>query len=363
MSPTILQKDYPWTATPLIASAPMAKVAKPSLAVAVSKAGGLGFIAAGYTSDNLQDLLEEASKLIAEEDSTISTLKNAIDDFAVLPVGVGFITWSASLKTALPALEKYRPCAVWLFAPPTDFHDLVPWVTQIRDATSQKTKIWVQVGSVKDAIMAATILQVDVIVVQGSDAGGHALIHGASIVSLMPEVHDKIRELQPRRARPIQLLAAGGISDGRGVAASILLGAHGCVLGTRFLASPESLIAHGYQEEVLRASDGGISTVRTKIYDKVRDIHGWPPNYDGRALINRTYVEAVGGLSEGENRELYLEELEEGDRGYGPEGRQTTYAGTGVGLVKVVMPAEDIVTSVRREANQLLYKLQPGPKL
>ncbi|KAH8598689.1 hypothetical protein B0O99DRAFT_505736 [Bisporella sp. PMI_857] len=359
----MLQHDYPWTATPLIVSAPMAKVAKPELAVAVSKAGGIGFIAAGYSSDNLLDLLEETAELLSGEDAMIKPPRNTTGEPVILPVGVGFIVWSASLKTAIPALKIYRPCAIWLFAPKADFYDLVPWVNQIRDATSRKTKIWVQVGSVADAITATTILQPDVLVLQGSDAGGHALARGASIISLVPEVHDKLREIQPQNVKPIQLLAAGGISDGRGVAASMVLGAQGCVLGTRFLASPESLIADGYQREVLRASDGGSSTVRTTIYDKVRDIHGWPSCYDGRGLVNRTYTEAVSGLSWEENQGLYLQELEKGDEGYGPQGRLTTYAGTGVGLVKEVMSAKDILMSVRREANKLLYKTLYGPKL
>ncbi|KAH8696428.1 hypothetical protein BGW36DRAFT_462296 [Talaromyces proteolyticus] len=350
--------DYPWTAHPLVVSAPMARVAKPPLAVAVSKAQGLGFIAAGYTSDNLDDLLEEATNLLSDRKIIHS------NDFSVLPVGVGFITWSASLKTAIPVIRKHCPCAVWLFAPPTGFQDLVPWATQIRDATSNRTKIWVQIGSVADAIQVARVVRPDVLVVQGSDAGGHSLARGASIVTLVPEVYDKIgNEIQGPGGKPIQLIAAGGICDGRGVAAAVNLGAQGCVLGTRFLASPESMIAQGYQDEILRASDGGSTTVRTKIYDTVRDIHGWPDEYNGRGLINQTYVDAVQGMMEEENRELYLQAMEEGDQGYGPKGRLTTYAGTGVGLVNKVMAASEIVISVRDLAYKLLYRQKQMSRL
>nr|CEG03786.1 unnamed protein product [Fusarium acuminatum CS5907] len=360
-SSTVLQSDYPWTATPLIASAPMAKVSTPTLAVAVSKAGGLGFIGAGYTSHKLEESLEEATNLLSEGSDAL-----AIGESDNLPVGVGFITWSASLEAAIPALRKYRPCAVWLFAPPRTIHDLIPWVQQIREATSHASKIWVQIGSVADAILATKLLQPSVLVVQGTDAGGHGLARGASVISLVPEVHDKIRKVQAQQQRvehPIQLLAAGGISDGRGLAASVLLGAQGCVLGTRFLASPEAFIADGYKKEVLRASDGGCSTVRTTIYDKVRDIHGWPIYYDGRGLINRTYIDSVNGLSEEDNQDLYKDEMEKGSEGYGPNGRITTYAGTGVGLIDEVMPARDIVFSVRREANRLLGQTPYTSKL
>ncbi|KAJ9413972.1 Nitronate monooxygenase-domain-containing protein [Fusarium oxysporum] len=141
----------------------------------------------------------------------------------------------------------------------TLIHDLIPWIQQIREATSHATKIWVQIGSVADATLATELLRPSVLVVQGTDAGGHALARGTSIISLVPEVHDKIQEMQVQQQRvehPIQLLAAGGISDGRGLAALVQMGAQGPVLETRFLASPEALIADGYLKEALRAPDG-----------------------------------------------------------------------------------------------------------
>ncbi|KAJ5200538.1 Aldolase-type TIM barrel [Penicillium cf. griseofulvum] len=352
-SPNNMDADYPWTASPLIVSAPMAKVAMPKLAVAVSRAGGLGFIAAGYHSDHLGDLLEEAEDLLQEGVADISA-ENEKGTPKFLPIGVGFITWSASLENALPAFSRYCPAAVWLFAPPKGFQDLIPWATKIREATASKSNIWVQVGSVSDAVEVVEAIDPDVIVVQGIDAGGHSLARGASIISLVPEITDKLRELRPYPRKRANVLAAGGISDSRGVAAAMHLGAQGCVLGTRFLASPESKVARGYQKATLDASDGGISTARTKIYDKVRDIHGWPEGYDGRGLINKTFLDHLGGLSEVKNRELYREELSKGNKGYGPNGRLTTYAGTGVGLIREVMPAGDIVKSLREGAPKIL---------
>lgn len=354
-----LQADYPWLECPAIISAPMARVAKPPLAVAVSRAGGLGFIAAGYTSENLDATLEEASKLLGIETPSTDTDSKR----SAMPVGVGFITWSASLETALPALGKYRPCAVWLFGPARGFEDLIPWATRIREVTSQQTKIWVQVGSVADAVQAAKAVQPDVLVVQGSDAGGHGLARGASIVSLVPEIKDRLRDIRASLPRPIQLVAAGGISDGRGVAAAVVLGAQGCALGTRFLACPEAMVPKGYQEEVIRASDGGNTTVRTRIYDRVRRVDGWPGQYNGRGLINRTYTDSQDGIGEDDNMRLYDEALQRGDESYGLDGRLTTYAGTGVGLVKTAMLAKDIVASIRAEAQILLYRADPNPKL
>ncbi|KAI9368493.1 hypothetical protein BJX61DRAFT_523707 [Aspergillus egyptiacus] len=381
--PNSMSADYPWTSSPLIVSAPMAKIATPRLAVAVSKAGGLGFIAAGYQSDNLENLLKEADDLLLGEESPpppppadtppttpeqTSNEKEIKSPPKSLPVGVGFITWSASLETALPALSRYCPAAVWLFAPPTGFSDLIPWATKVRQATGSQTKIWVQVGSVRHAVQAVEAIEPDVVVVQGLDAGGHGLARGASIVSLVPEVVDNLREWRlrsrPGNGKQIEVVAAGGIGDCRGVAAAVALGAGGVVLGTRFLASVEAMVARGYQRAILEAWDGGVSTVRTTIYDKVRGIHGWPEGYDGRGLINKTFVDHQSGLGEVENRELYREELDRGDgEGYGADGRLTTYAGTGVGLIRKVSPAGEIVRTLREGACAILYGQHHPSKL
>lgn len=94
----------------------------------------------------------------------------------------------------------------------------------------------------------------------------------------------------------------------------------------------------------------GISTVRTTIYDKARDIHGWPEGYYGRGLVNYTYLDSLSGLSEIKNRELYHEELNRGDLGYGPKGRLTTSAGTGVGLISEIHSAGGIAKSMHEGA-------------
>lgn len=118
-------------------------------------------------------------------------------------------------------------------------------------------------------------------------------------------------------------------------------------MGTRFLASHEAHIARGYQNAILRAVDGGVSTVRTTVYDRVRDIKGWPERYDGRGIVDASYLDAVGGMSDEENRRLYVEEMGRGDEGWDVgKGRMTRYAGTGVGLVREVLGAGEIVERV-----------------
>jgi nitronate monooxygenase len=350
---SLLQSAYPWTKTPLIASAPMLRIAMAPLAVSVSRAGGLGFLAGGFDVSNLERDLEHASRLINE--SGPKTISQSLPrDQAVLPIGVGFINWGADRDTALAALKRYTPCAVWLFAPTSQPDDLVPWAEQIRTATSGKTKIWVQVGSVTEAAAVVQALKPDVLVIQGNDAGGHGLAQSASIVTLLPEVRDSLEQLGHG---DIPLVAAGGIMDGRGVAASLMLGAAGAVMGTRFLACSNATIARGYQTEILRTSDGGISTVRSTVYDRARGILNWPERYNGRGVINQTYIDSVkGGVSDSDIRDLYSEEAEKGDNGWGPHGRMTTYAGTGVGLVKEILTAEEIVNKTLSETNVLLRR-------
>lgn len=350
-STSALQSTYPWTKAPFIACAPMHPAATPSLAVAVSRAGGLGFLGEGYDLSNLEEDLEHAAKLLAELETPIDQ-KDRKD---VLPIGVGFINWGADLTTALAAIKRFIPCAVWFFAPKTLPDDLIPWASAIRSATENKTKIWVQVGSVTEAVSVAESLHPDVLVIQGSDAGGHGLALSASGLTFLPEARDS---LQGRNLGHIPLIAAGGIVDGRGVAASLSLGASGVAMGTRFLASTEATIPHGYQMELLRVSDGGTSTVRTTIYDKVRGYTSWPQRYDGRGVINRTYVDAVEKrIDDAENSKLYEEETKKGDAGWGPNGRITTYAGTGVGLVKNILPAGEIIRNTRIEAERTIKDL------
>ncbi|RDW93240.1 nitronate monooxygenase [Aspergillus mulundensis] len=340
-----LQAAYPWTKAPLLASAPMLNIATAPLAVAVSAAGGLGFLAGGFDISSMEGNLEEAVQLIKGSNSTIREVYATSN---ILPIGVGFLNWGADLLKAIAAIEKYRPCAAWLFGPKKLPDDLRPWVEQIRAVTGGETKIWIQVGTVAEAVVVAESLDPDVLVLQGSDAGGHGLAQSASIITLVPEVNDA---LGARQLNPISLIAAGGIVDGRGLAASLALGASGAVMGTRFLASSEAKVARGYQEEVLRASDGGVSTARSTVYDRVRGILSWPSRYDGRGVVNQSYVDAVErGMGDEENRALYAEELKKGDAGWGPNARLTTYAGTGVGLVTEVIPAAEIVANVIEEA-------------
>jgi nitronate monooxygenase len=262
------------------------------------------------------------------------------------------------MKEAMRCIDKYKPCAIWLFAP-KHLLDLPAWVLGCR-RVSPKTKIWIQVGGVEEAQQVVEVCRPDVLVVQGGDAGGHGLDKAASIVSLVPEIRDALDEMGSKGTINTvpEIIAAGGISDGRGVASALALGAHGVCLGTRFLAAREAILTKGYRDAVLAANDGGQTTARSSVYDRLRGTTDWPKGYGGRGVLNKSYHDALAGMDWDENTKLYQESMKVGDAGWGPNGRMTTYAGTGVGLVNREQSAAEIVEELRAECIKVIERLQ-----
>lgn len=337
-----LTNKYPWTRNPLIANAPMRLISLAPLAVAVSRAGGLGFLAAGTDLTTLNGHIQQAADLVSE--SPIQGTSSS-----TLPIGIGFINWGVDLDVAIESIGKFLPAAVWFFAP-RNITDLVAWTRRTREITSGKTDIWIQVGTVSDALETAKSCNPDVLVIQGTDSGGHGLARSAGIITVLPEVADALKEAN---LGSISLVAAGGIVEGRGAAACLTIGAGGVAMGTRFLACKEATLAKGYQEDVIRRTDGGVSTVRSVIYDTLRGTTAWPEHYDARGIINASYLDVKHGIVTQENKTLYAEALEKGDQGWGEQGRLTTYAGTGVGLIKTVLSAQEILEEIRNEVNKI----------
>jgi nitronate monooxygenase len=158
----------------------------------------------------LQGELERARKELELEDSSS------------LPIGVGFITFEPAgfEVNAVPVLEKNRVSAVWLSFPKEDA-DHGSMINALRDAREKSewpVKIFVQVGTVQAAATAAE-QGADVIVVQGTDAGGHQWARGAGLMSLLPDVRASLTGVYD-----VALLAAGGIVGGRGCVAALGLG-------------------------------------------------------------------------------------------------------------------------------------------
>ncbi|KAJ5818771.1 hypothetical protein N7474_004362 [Penicillium riverlandense] len=312
----------------------------PVLATAVSRAGGLGFIGPGVRTQDTAADLAEASTLL-QKAPVSSTLSSG---HPLLPVGVGFQLWSDDLDIASTAIKKFKPCAAWLYAPRQN-KELDIWSRRIRDA-SPETQIWIQIGTLDEAksLLKATE-RPDVVVVQGAESGGHGRAKdGMGLITLFPEIADAISSTS------IPLVAAGGIADGRGVAAALCLGASGVAMGTRFLAARETRISRGYQDEVVRASNGAVSTTRTLLYNHLRGTMGWPEAYSPRTIINKSFLEQQEGKSFEELKRLHDEATKAGDLGWGPQGRLATYAGAGVGLIHEVKEAGDIVRDIQQDA-------------
>ncbi|KAF4465018.1 2-nitropropane dioxygenase precursor [Fusarium albosuccineum] len=345
-----LAEVFPWVTAPFIVGAPMRVMSGPDLALAVSKAGGLGFIGPGAKPEDTAKDLTAVRELLNK--ASPKTLPPKFPSQDVLPVGVGFQLWNGDINSAAQAVKEHRPCAAWLFAPRHGQGELDEWATRLREAFPG-IHIWTQIGTVQESIEAAkSPHRPDVLVVQGAEAGGHGRAKdGLGIMTLFPEIADEMRD------SGIALVAAGGIADGRGVAAALALGASGVAMGTRFLAATEARISKGYQEEVVRASDGAQCTTRTMLYNHLRGTMGWPEQYSPRGIVNQSWHDHQAGVTFEELKQRHDEAAKSGDKGWGPQGRLATYAGAAVGLVHDVEDAGALVERLQAESKDILRGL------
>ena len=232
--------------------APMGGISGGALAGAVSAAGGLGLIGAGYADPALG----------WGSDEWISA---EFDKAGNRAVGIGFITWALDKRPgALDAALERRPAAIML-----SFGDIAPYAAKVKDTGAA---LICQVQTLKDALDAA-VQGADIVVAQGTEAGGHGA--DRATLPLVPAVADAVS--------PVPVAAAGGIADGRGLAAALMLGAEGVLVGTRFWATQEAL-GHPNQKALIERT-GGDDTLRTKVFDTARGLT-WPEPYTGRAVRN-----------------------------------------------------------------------------
>jgi nitronate monooxygenase len=285
--------------------APMGMVTGGALAAAVSRAGGLGLIGAGY--------------------GDADWIRREFDLARGARVGVGFITWSLARRPQLLDLAlSYQPCAVML-----SFGDPLPFAQKVRDAGA---KLICQVQDLRTARQALRASP-DVLVAQGTEAGGHGGTR--SLFALLPAIKDI--------SGGVPVLAAGGISDRRGAQAAMALGAEGVLLGTRFLAADESLVAREAKQRVVEAN--GDATLRTTVFDIIRG-YDWPDGITARALRN-----AFSGRWHGKESELKAN-LSKEKSAYqaAVEHRDfdtaLVFAGEGIDLIDAVLPAAEIVKRI-----------------
>lgn len=235
-----------------ILQAPMGGTAGGALAAAVSAAGGLGLIGGGaglLASDNWLD-----------------------QQFAAAGnqrVGCGFITWGLARRPEMLDQALAHAPAVMMLS----FGDAGSFIPRVKAAG---IPVICQVQSV--ALAREVLSQgADIIIAQGAEAGGHGGQRGT--LPLVPAIVDAVKAA----GSDALVVAAGGIADGRGLAAALMLGADGVLIGTRFHTSEESLVSQAAKAKITAAS--GDSTVRTNVFD-IGFGSPWPTYFTGRGLAN-----------------------------------------------------------------------------
>lgn len=315
-----------------IIQAPMGGAAGPALAAAVSNAGGLGLL-----------------PLWRADAATMREAIRATRRLTDRPFGVNLnLNWPQDEWLAL-CLDENVPVISLFWGDPAGL---------IGTAHAGGAVVLQTVGSATEARRAAD-LGADVIVAQGWEAGGHVW-GGVATLPLVPAVVDAVAS--------VPVVAAGGIADGRGLAAVLALGAAGAWIGTRFLASPEASIHPHYRERVLGARE------TETFFGEVFDI-GWP-GAPHRVLVNETVRawEKAGrpepGKRPGEGEPVVIS-ASDGEvvryRSYTPrpdiEGDVDAlplWAGQSAGLVGAVKPAGEIVREIAAAAEAILHRLPAG---
>ena len=299
--------------------APMGGASGGKLAAAVSGAGGLGLIGGAYGDP----------EVLEREFAAAGNIR----------VGCGFITWALARRPeALDEAISHAPAAIML-----SFGDAGPFLGKIR-----ATGI-VAICQVQSLQQAREVLDqgADIIVAQGTEAGGHGAVRAT--LPFVPAVVDAAA----RAGQDVPVVAAGGIADGRGLAAALMLGAEGVLMGTRFYAADESLAHPAARARVVAGS--GDDTFRTTVFDRARGVD-WPTHYTGRALAN-----AFG--RKWHNREQVLETEVHAERAryaaaaaVGDFDTAVVYTGEAIDMIHSIEPAAAILHRVISEAEAALAR-------
>ena len=300
-----------------VVSAPMAFAAGGALAAAVSAAGGMGLIGGGYGDAGW---IENQFKVAGNQ-----------------RIGCGFITWAlARQPQVLEVALAHRPAALML-----SFGDPLPFADQIHAAG---VMLICQVQTLAHA-RAALAAGAAVIVAQGTEAGGHG--GRRATLTLVPEVADMLAAQAPDTL----LLAAGGIADGRGLAAALMLGADGVLIGSRFWASREALVHPRHHAAALAADGDG--TIRQVATDAARALD-WPKEYSARVLQNE-FTRRFAGQEAEKAAELaaygadYAAAFAAGD----PD-KAGVWVGEAVGLISDVPDVAEIMAKIVTGARERL---------
>jgi len=300
-----------------IASAPMGGFAGGALTAAVSNGGGLGLLGGGHGD---LDWLDRELPIVA--------------DGTDKPWGVGFLSWAIDDGAVERALV-YKPAAVML-----SFGDPRRFAGRVRQTGAL---LIIQVTDVNEARQAVD-LGADVIVAQGTEGGGHGAQRGRSTLPFVPVVVDL--------AAPTVVLAAGGIADGRGVAAALTLGAAGALIGTRFLVTAEALVEPSASTAIMAGR--GEDTERNTALDIARGSR-WPLRYSARTLGHPFLDQWRGRENELAADPSARRAYEEGVA-YGDLPPRPVWASEAIDLINDRPPAAGLVGALAARAEEALAR-------
>ncbi|KAF9428615.1 hypothetical protein BGZ94_001736 [Podila epigama] len=354
-----------------IVSAPMNGWSGPKLVAAVANNGGLPIYPIGYYTDPAKILhdLHNTQSLLHDIDPPAAALASSKQQQQFLPYAVGFITFwldrqgpdlllsilrgegDTATFTNSGSTQKGRPPIGYWFS----FGDYRPYLRLVREHGAPGSKVIVQVSTVTEAIQAQDDA-VDVIVVQGTEAGGHGARKVSPLLTLLPEVISALEANNKAKNVAVPaVLAAGGISTNVQFRSVQDMGASGAVIGTGFMPTFESLGPQKAKERLLQTEDGGVNTVRTRIFDDLRAFD-WPEPYDGRVVRNSVtdreeiYNQREGKAAKGtDSFKLLKRDFDGTKEDWTRANSEQDYdllplwSGTGVGLLKKQSSAADFM--------------------
>jgi NAD(P)H-dependent flavin oxidoreductase YrpB (nitropropane dioxygenase family) len=306
-----------------IVLAGMSGLTSPELVAAVSNAGGLGILGASEY-----------------EAATIHEMAGAVRERTKRPFGINLLLHGADDDQMRVVLEAGP--SVLSTAWPRDDQNLA---AIFEHAHERGIKVLHMVPTAADAVKAAAA-GADVIIAQGTDGGGHIGLVGTAVI--VP--------LVAREVAPIPVLAAGGIADGRGLAAMLALGAAGVVVGTRFLATTESPLHEAFKKLIVESD--GTDTIVTDLADVMLGTD-WPGAV-GRIARNRVVERWLGRTNElRRRRDEALPVMRQARRAGDPD-EAIVYYGQSAALIREVMPASRVVAEMVREAESILRERLPS---
>ncbi len=295
---------------------------RPELVAAVSEAGGFGALGCfQLTPDRIRDAAA------------------AIKQHTNKPFALNFLMFAFQEECFTTALKE-RSAAIAL-AWPRPEQDLKPYIERAHDAGC---KVTLMAGGVPEAERGAAA-GADIIIAQGTEAGGH--VSWMATMVLTPMVVDAVA--------PIPVLAAGGIADGRGLAAALALGADGVLLGTRVMASVESPLHENFKQAIVDSN--GHDTILTEIPDVAAGVV-WPGAMS-RAKRNR-FIERWAGR-EWTLRQYQADVLAKirAARTAGDVDEAPLSYGQDAGLIKDIPSVREILRRIAAEAEEIISKRLP----